>query len=250
MPSLTKPIARFLTLLLFLAGIGLHAQDRPAAVAYDNPPAGPTTTIEFKKTTINFGLIEQGTIVQRVFTFKNTGDEPLVISAARGSCGCTVPEWPKGPIAPGETASLTVEFNSNNKLGKRNQKVTITANTSPPQTFLYLTGEIEVREEEDNLEGIEISEEIADPVISPDCFAIFPNPTAEVLKLDIEEEWFGEAASVSIFSETGQLMAQRDVQAVDTIIEFNVSHYPPGTYVANVQVGDRRPEAKCFVVVE
>ena len=70
---------------------------------------GPTTTIEFKETTFEFGEIEQGEKVSYAYKFTNTGSEPLVIKNAKGSCGCTVPKWPKEPIAPGESGELLVE---------------------------------------------------------------------------------------------------------------------------------------------
>lgn len=105
-------------------------------------PAGPTTSIEFTETTFDFGTIEEGEKVSHTFKFKNTGSEPLIFSNAKGSCGCTVPTWPREPIAVGDTGEVTVEFNSKNKKGKRNQKVTLTGNTNPPQTFLYLTGNV------------------------------------------------------------------------------------------------------------
>jgi hypothetical protein len=66
----------------------------------------------------------------------------LIISDAKGSCGCTVPSKPTAPIAPGEKGEITVQFNSKNKKGARNQKVTVTANTNPAQTFIYLTGTV------------------------------------------------------------------------------------------------------------
>ncbi len=113
-------------------------QDAPAA----NVPAGPTTTVSFEETTFDFGTINEGEKVQHTYKFTNTGNEPLILSDAKGSCGCTVPSWPREPIAPGETNEITVEFNSKNKSGKKNQKVTITANTNPPQSFIYLTGTV------------------------------------------------------------------------------------------------------------
>lgn len=112
---------------------------KPAANAV---PAGPTTTIEFKETTYDFGTIDEGDKVSHTFNFTNTGNEPLIFSNAKGSCGCTVPIWPREAIAPGATSEVKVEFNSKNKKGKRNQKVTLTANTNPPQTFIYLTGNV------------------------------------------------------------------------------------------------------------
>lgn len=105
-------------------------------------PAGPTTVMAFDETTFDFGSVQEGEKVSHTYKFKNTGEEPLILSDAKGSCGCTVPKWPREPIAPGAEAQITVEFNSKNKKGKRNQKVTITANTDPPQTFIYLTGEV------------------------------------------------------------------------------------------------------------
>jgi hypothetical protein len=120
----------------------------PAAANVQQPaqpavPAGPTTTMSFSETTFDFGTVTDGEMVSHTYTFTNTGDEPLILSDAKGSCGCTVPRWPREPIAPGATGEITVEFNSKNKKGKRNQKVTITANTNPPQTFIYLTGQVD-----------------------------------------------------------------------------------------------------------
>lgn len=105
-------------------------------------PTGPTTTMNFAETTFDFGTVQDGEKVSHTYKFKNAGSEPLILSDAKGSCGCTVPTWPKTPIAPGGSGEITVEFDSKSKPGKRNQKVTITANTNPPQTFIYLTGEV------------------------------------------------------------------------------------------------------------
>jgi hypothetical protein len=112
--------------------------------ANDVPPAptGPTTTISFEETTFNFGEVDDGEKVSHVYEFTNTGNEPLVISNAKGSCGCTVPKWPKTPIPPGETGEIMVEFNSKGKTGTQTKRVTITANTDPAQTFLTITGQV------------------------------------------------------------------------------------------------------------
>ncbi len=105
-------------------------------------PTGPTTTIAFEESEYDFGTVKAGEKVTHVFKFKNTGSEPLIISNAKGSCGCTVPNWPREPIPPGGEGEIVVEFNSKGKRGKQNRKVTITANTEPPQTFLYVKGEV------------------------------------------------------------------------------------------------------------
>ncbi|MEL7021356.1 MAG: DUF1573 domain-containing protein [Bacteroidota bacterium] len=115
----------------------------PAAAATPAVPAGPTTTITFAETEFNFGTVTEGEKVSHTYSFTNTGAEPLILSNAKGSCGCTVPQWPKEPIAPGESGEITVEFNSKNKKGQRNQKVTVTANTNPAQTVILLKGNVE-----------------------------------------------------------------------------------------------------------
>ncbi|MEL6142903.1 MAG: DUF1573 domain-containing protein, partial [Bacteroidota bacterium] len=207
-------------------------------------------TIEFEQSNHDFGTIEEGTIVTRVFTFTNTGDEPLIIIDAKGSCGCTVPARPTYPIAPGETASITVQFNSKNKRGPRNQRVTITANTSPPQTFLSLTGTVALPDDEveANFDFVP-TEEAADAPLDPSCFAIYPNPTAEILKLDLSSH-LDATVTVAIYSQNGQLMAERRILGVNSTEEFSVGHYPAGTYIAKVQVEGKQVESKCFVVVE
>jgi hypothetical protein len=249
MPNPIHSFSGLLAVLLVFFALPLLGQDVPSATPALPLPSGPTTTLEFEETTYDFGIIKSGPIVSQVFTFTNTGDEPLIVTEVRGSCGCTVPQWPRAPLAPGETASITVEFNSKNKYGQRNQRVTLTANTNPPQTFIYLAGELLRPEESD---GSFPNPVVAEPEleISPDCFAIFPNPTAEILKLDMEDNSLGKSAVISIYSKTGQVMARREIPAVEGTIEFNVSHYPAGTYVAQVQVGKGKPVARCFVVVE
>lgn len=208
----------------------------------------PRATIEFDELTYDFGTVEEGTKVTHVFTFTNSSGVPLILSGVRGSCGCTVPQWPREPIMPDETASITVEFNSRNKRGARRQKVTITANTEPEQTFIYMVGQIEEREDSEALEIDLATKE--DEELSPDCFAVYPNPTAEFIKLEIEEKSLGQPATISIFSKSGQLMARREIQAVDDVVEFSVSHYPAGSYIANVQLGDQKPQAHCFIVID
>ena len=104
--------------------------------------SGPTTSIEFVETEYDFGTITEGEEVVHTYTFTNTGSEPLLFTDARGSCGCTVPDWPRNPIAPGGTGEVVVKFNSKGKGGDQNRKVTLQGNTDPAQTFLTLTGKV------------------------------------------------------------------------------------------------------------
>lgn len=90
----------------------------------------------------DFGDIQEGITVNKDFTFTNTGDVPLVITSANGSCGCTVPDWPRTPIAPGETGSIKVSFNSTGRPGKNDKSVTIEANTVPRTTVLKITSNV------------------------------------------------------------------------------------------------------------
>ncbi len=106
-----------------------------------------TTEMTFEETSFDFGKIMDGEKVEHVFVFTNTGNVPLMISNAKGSCGCTVPQWPKNPIAPGATGEIKVVYNSKNKgkVGGRNEKktVTITANTDPAQTRIFIQGVVD-----------------------------------------------------------------------------------------------------------
>lgn len=79
----------------------------------------------------DFGNIKPGAVVEHTFTFKNTGKSPLVILNATSTCGCTVPDWPKEPIAPGAAGKINVEFDSRGKSGQVSKTITIQANTQP-----------------------------------------------------------------------------------------------------------------------
>ena len=127
--------------------LALDANPNPAIPAdgtVETPvPTGPTTTISFKESKHDFGNIKQKTENNHVFTFTNTGDEPLIISNAKGSCGCTVPEYPKQPIPPGETGEIIVKYSPGKQKGSQTKTVTITANTDPEITRLTISAEVE-----------------------------------------------------------------------------------------------------------
>ncbi len=121
-----------------------------------NEPVGPTTTIQFDEMEHNFGSIEQNTTNPKTFTFTNTGDEPLIISDAKGSCGCTVPDYPRQPIAPGETGEIKVVYSPGTQKNKQTKTVTITANTEPATTVLRITADVNPGENTDNAAAGEI----------------------------------------------------------------------------------------------
>jgi len=124
------------------------AANPTSAPATPAVPVGPTTTIKFEETEFDFGTVDQGEKVTHIYKFANTGNEPLIISNAKGSCGCTVPNWPKEPIPVGGSGEIQVQFDSKGKKNKQSKKVTITANTDPGQTFLTIKGEVNAPEGE------------------------------------------------------------------------------------------------------
>lgn len=88
----------------------------------------------------NFGTIAMGEKVERTFLFKNTGTEPLIIENAFSTCGCTIPEYPKTPIAPGSYDNVKITFDSAGKIGVQNKAITFKTNGSPNKSFIYLKG--------------------------------------------------------------------------------------------------------------
>lgn len=84
--------------------------------------------IEISESNVDLGNIEFGGKAVTTVQIKNTGNKPLIISEAKASCGCTVPSWPKEPIAPGKTADMTVEYTTTKKAGAFNKTVTINSN--------------------------------------------------------------------------------------------------------------------------
>ncbi len=126
---------------------GLATSGTPEAPTTDPAeavPTGPTTTIDFAETTYDFGTVTDGDKVTYNYKFTNTGKEPLIISNAKGSCGCTVPDWPRDPIAPGKSSEIKVVFDSKGKGSVEGQsqskRVTLTANTDPVNTYLNIKG--------------------------------------------------------------------------------------------------------------
>lgn len=126
-----------LLLFLGLASVGFAQTD--ATQGSDTNAQGPS--MKFETIEIDYGTIDQGADGVRKFMFTNTGTEPLVIKNARGSCGCTVPTWPKEPVMPGETASIDVRYDTN-RVGKFTKTVTLTTNETIGTRMLTIKGNI------------------------------------------------------------------------------------------------------------
>jgi len=100
----------------------------------------PKPVFSFEDTEFDFGTVNEGDIVNHTYLFTNTGKSPLVIDKATASCGCTVPDWPKQPIGPGETGEIKVMFNTSNKPNQQIKTISIIANTEPTLTRLRIKG--------------------------------------------------------------------------------------------------------------
>lgn len=104
-----------------------------------------TTEIVFEKESHDFGNVKKGQTVEHTFKFKNVGKEKLVVEFASGSCGCTVPDYPKNAIAPGATGEIKVVYTAkeDKEIGLEDQQeVTIIANTEPPVSLVTITAKI------------------------------------------------------------------------------------------------------------
>jgi len=137
--------------ILFIGAISLFAfssckenatskinSDNVAVAAERDEAAKQVPVMSFEKAEHDFGTIEQGTPQETVFKFTNTGNGPLIITDAKSSCGCTVPEYPKNtPIAPGDTGEMLVKFNGSGQ-NQVTKTITVSANTSKGSEILRI----------------------------------------------------------------------------------------------------------------
>jgi len=124
-----------LTLSIAIAAIfSVSAQDNTTAPANPNAPE-----ISFDSEVVDYGTIEHNADGARQFKFKNTGKEPLIIANCQGSCGCTVPTWPKEPIKPGATAVIDVKY-ATDRVGSFEKTITVTSNAKSASKILRIKG--------------------------------------------------------------------------------------------------------------
>ena len=139
-------IALSLTLVLGIFSCRKRGET-PPEVKLDAELLKDTTTVAFTdSTTFPFDTIMQEDKVHHTFHLVNTGTKNLIIARAFGSCGCTVPEYPKDPVKPGDTAAIAVTFNSAGKQGEQHKNVTIVCNTVTRNEMVYLTGFVKDKE--------------------------------------------------------------------------------------------------------
>ena len=134
----------FLSLLLLVAAtVGFNTQVSAQEVSTDQVVAGAAIAVD--KDVHDYGTIENGANGTCVFTITNTGTEALIISSCKGSCGCTVPTWPKEPIAPGATAEISVKYDTK-RTGPINKTVTISSNaTNSPRKVVRIKGQVKAK---------------------------------------------------------------------------------------------------------
>ena len=132
---------KLLLSLVLVAGFTVvNAQN---VLTSDTPKTEASTnvTIDFVSKVMDYGTIEHNADGARKFVFTNNGTEPLLIKNAKGSCGCTVPTWPREAIAPGTTAEIGVKY-ATNRVGKFTKTITLTTNASKKPVILTIKGEV------------------------------------------------------------------------------------------------------------
>lgn len=127
----------FLLTIVSLAAGHYSCDNRKPQESAETTVSDKMPKISFKEQGVyDFGTITEGDTVDHVFKFVNNGEIPLIINNITASCGCTTPEWPREPIAPGTESFIKVRFNSAGKRGEQHKTVSIFANTEPAITDL------------------------------------------------------------------------------------------------------------------
>jgi hypothetical protein len=121
----------------------------PNAAIQEESVSGPVIT--FEESTHEFGDINQGDVVEHIFAFENTGNEPLIITNVQTTCGCTAPSWPRDPIAPGQSNEIKVRFNSSGKMGRQNKVITVISNSASSKNQISITTNVLPKKEGDSL---------------------------------------------------------------------------------------------------
>lgn len=122
--------------IMFIAVMGVNAQDKPAA---------PQDSIVFTSTVHDYGTVVQASDGSCQFTFKNKGKAPIVLNDVKASCGCTVPEWTRTPVAPGETGTIKVTYNTNN-VGAFTKSITVNSNAINNPVILIIKGTVTAKQ--------------------------------------------------------------------------------------------------------
>lgn len=121
--------------LMLCVAVGANAQEATTP----NPVNPNAPKFKFETEVLDYGTIEHNANGDREFKFTNVGKEPLIISNAVGSCGCTTPVWPKEPIKPGASAVIKVHY-ATDRVGQFEKTVTLTSNADTPAKVIKIKG--------------------------------------------------------------------------------------------------------------
>ena len=142
--------------LIFCAMNVSFAQDVISTTPPPTPPNPNGPEIKFDKEIHDFGTLQKGVLCETEFKFTNTGKEPLLISNAQASCGCTIPSYPKEPIMPGKSGAIKVHYDSN-RVGSFSKEVTVTSNSKNPSVKITIKGKIDAPPKEEQFPGNNVS---------------------------------------------------------------------------------------------
>jgi len=133
----------FVALIALSSVIGQNTSTAEPAKPKAQVPANPNApVIKFDSEVHDYGRVPVNSDGTCQFKFKNTGKEPLILTNVKASCGCTVPSWPKDPIAPGASAAIDVKYNSMNRAHTINKSITVFSNASDSIVILRIQGEV------------------------------------------------------------------------------------------------------------
>lgn len=122
--------------MMFFVVSGMKAQDKPAT---------SQDSIIFESTTHDYGTVVQASDGSCQFVFKNKGKAPIILNDVKASCGCTIPEWTRTPVAPGEKGSIKVTYNTNN-VGSFTKTITIQSNAINNPVILIIKGTVTAKQ--------------------------------------------------------------------------------------------------------
>jgi hypothetical protein len=128
------------------AGKGVESDAVNVGASAEGRQESDLPEIKFAEEAFDFGRITQGERVSHSFVFENTGKRELIVSGASGSCGCTVPEWPRQPIPPGGKGEIGVVFNSEGKSGYQEKTISVITNCEPATRIVRIKAEVVVPE--------------------------------------------------------------------------------------------------------
>jgi Protein of unknown function (DUF1573)/Secretion system C-terminal sorting domain len=239
--------------LLFLANV-LFAQQTDLITEGEVLEQPSNAIMTFDESTFDWGSIKEGEKILTVFTFSNTGTDPLLLSNVKGSCGCTISNWPKDPIAPGEDGEIVVVFDSKGKKDLQSKRVTITANTVPIQTYLVIKGNVIAAETATNptmpvATPQERAQEPTEARLLARGITLYPNPSSDLIQIDLKS-LIGKSVSIGIFSDTGKRLNTKELAKVEEdSLSFDLSSFATGQYFVSILVDNSERITKPFSIV-